>query len=443
MGLTAWLTRAATGVPVPVFVLEGQGASPIIDQLRLDHRLRLVETPRQANVLLLAGAFCGPLLRPAIRVHDELSHPRCTVWWPAGSATDRLPAGWPGLRIADGGVEHVVQTLLRCHAELLQKELPSDPPLAPDVPPAPWRGVGPYGQGGKGMTGGTPYGRPMAGTAPDRDGLQLDQLPLRVGPFFPPLPPGLMLNVGLQGDVIQDVKIGEIPFQAAGAESTGFDPAGLFRVALTRPVRLADLELARARHHLRWVATALRFHGLGSWSRRVLRLALELVPSDEGAVRSLARTLERFRSLSPATAGVGVLRASELNEMLTGPVARASGRGVDLRLDDPAYRRLGFEPIIQPEGDARARFRQRLGEAAQALALGTRASDQKPEVTGEVESPWGRLSAEYTPMPPLLDLVPRLLAGQEWGDAVTAIVSLDLDLELDVGRSTASREAVA
>ena len=33
------------------------------------------------------------------------------------------------------------------------------------------------------MTEGTPYGRPMAMTGDDRDGLTLDQLRLRVGPF--------------------------------------------------------------------------------------------------------------------------------------------------------------------------------------------------------------------------------------------------------------------
>lgn len=51
--------------------------------------------------------------------------------------------------------------------------------------------------------GGHPYGRPLAGRAPGRDGLEFDQLPLRVGPFFPHFPPGLVLHVELQGDAIQ------------------------------------------------------------------------------------------------------------------------------------------------------------------------------------------------------------------------------------------------
>ena len=71
-----------------------------------------------------------------------------------------------------------------------RRRLASSPDALPDLDPAPWRGVGPFGQGGTGMTGGVPYGRPLAGRADDRDGLKLDQLLVRVGPFLPPFPPG-------------------------------------------------------------------------------------------------------------------------------------------------------------------------------------------------------------------------------------------------------------
>ena len=52
----------------------------------------------------------------------------------------------------------------------------------PTTPPNAWRGVGDHGQGGEGMMGGMPYGRPMAMTAEDiRDGLAARPLhrPLR------------------------------------------------------------------------------------------------------------------------------------------------------------------------------------------------------------------------------------------------------------------------
>src|SRR3546814_12868181 len=89
--------------------------------------------------------------------------------------------------------------------ELIIGGRPSEPAALTDVEPAVWRGVGPYGQGGTGMTGGVPYGRPLPGWAEDRDGLKHDQLQLRLGPAYPGLPPGLVLDLPLQGDIPQAV----------------------------------------------------------------------------------------------------------------------------------------------------------------------------------------------------------------------------------------------
>ena len=167
----------------------------------------------------------------------------------------------------------------RLRDELLRRHRASSPDVLPDLDPAPWRGVGPFGQGGTGMTGGVPYGRPLAGRADDRDGLKLDQILVRVGPFLPPFPPGLLLDVKLQGDVIQEVTIpdaaprttpvspgGEGPSSGPWSERTTPLPAAgedsPFTAALTRPVPIAQLELSRARHHLAWLAEALRVSGL-------------------------------------------------------------------------------------------------------------------------------------------------------------------------------------
>ena len=429
MGLRAIVEWLAVRAPVPVFPLVGPGAREAVQELRLDGRIELVASPRQANVLLLAGAFGGHLLWPAARVHDELSYPRCTAWWRLGAPAGRFAAACPNLTIVEGGREDLVTALIRCHRELLLGQRATDPPIQPDVPPARWRGVGPYGQGGKGMTGGTPFGRPLAGTAADRDGLQLDQLRLSIGPFFSPFPPGLVLELKIQGDVVQEAAVNASIF---GGKLSGCVPRAdieLFRSALTQSVLIADLEVARARHHLRWFAEALRMHGLQGLERRVLRLALDLQPEDVGELRSLAQMLERLHSLEFATAGVGILPAAAFTRV-TGPVARAAGRATDVRMTDPAYLALGFEPVTQAEGDARARWRQRLAEAAQALALAGRAGDRRADPSGAVESPWGQLSGAYSPMAPLLELLPQALAGQEWGQAVTTLVSLDIDLEV-------------
>ena len=132
----------------------------------------------------------------------------------------------------------------------------------PDEPPNEWKGIGPHGQGGKGMMGGTPYGRPMAMTGPDiRDGLQLDRYTARIGPFAPMLPPGLTLEVTLQGDVICDVSIGSPPFaQPADADAPELCLARVLR--LLGLDRAADRVLRGKRPGALWVQGAIP-RGLG------------------------------------------------------------------------------------------------------------------------------------------------------------------------------------
>jgi len=487
MGLTgvpSLLGRLAAGAPVPVFVLVGRGGEVLaerLDRLSLDPRLRWVDSPRQANVLLVAGGAASRLLRPALRVHDQMSRPRATVWWlPAG---ERAPAdlrlarrlGLAANRLIGGdgteeaaAADRVAEAIVRRHRELLVGVRASEPALLPDEEPAPWRGVGPFGQGGKGMMGGVPYGRPMAMRGAElRDGLELDRLSVRFGPFFPPLATGLVLDVALQGDAIQEVTIGSNPFDRPAWRSDG-DPQAWdgdpFAVALTRPVSLACLERARARHHLRWLARVLALHGLDALGRRVLGLSLACAPvtgrapggsqgADPDALESTRRTVEelarRLRSrvtppwgLAAATRGVGRLAPFRLAGL--GPVARAAGCAEDARSDDPAYRALGFEPVVQGAegtedgGDAWTRLLQRVDEAVQALDLAARAGDQTVGGGGSgaaaIEGLRGRLSpGGEPPAVGLLELVPQSLEGLEWGDAVVALASLDLDLE-EAGR---------
>ncbi|MFP5319155.1 MAG: hypothetical protein ACLGI2_12800 [Acidimicrobiia bacterium] len=387
--------------------------------------MRLVDSPRAANVLLVAGAVTPALLRPLLGVHDQLPTPRATVWWPGGTVGGGLPSPLPDLVVGrDGDGDH----LRSVFAELLSGGHRSEPPALPDQEAAEWRGVGPFGQGGTGMTGGVPYGRPLASRASDPDGLELDQLPLHVGPLFPPFPPGLVLDVELQGDVVRRAAVGDNPFTGGieGEDSPPLDTA-LFLGSLTRPTPIADLEVARARHHLRWAARTMRLHGLESKGLRLLGLARTVTPGDRAAVESLAQRIARSRSLAWATRGVGVL---ERDEVIGGPVARAAGLAVDARLHDPSYEGLGFSPVVHGAGDARDRLRQRLAEAVQALELAQRAGSRLRRPGAPVESPRGPLrTGEPLPSVALLGLVPRLLAGQEWGDAMTIVASLDLDLE--------------
>jgi hypothetical protein len=276
------------------------------------------------------------------------------------------------------------------------------------------------------MTGGVPYGRPLPDRAADRDGLTLDQLRVRVGPFWHPLPPGLVLDVDLQGDVLQ--RAGLPPGAYVPSRTTGGRPDVFIR-SLFEPISIAEIELARARSHLRRLAEAVTLHGLDALGTRILRLAIAAGPADAEQVEALQAPLRRSGFLGWATAGVGVLHPDDLAGMGLGPNARSCGLHEDVRLDDPAYRALGFEPIVHSGGDLPARWRQRLAESVQSLRLADLAGDRTTGQTGRVESPRGRLEAGSAPTSRLLYLLPRILEGLEWGDAVATIVSLDADLD--------------
>lgn len=419
--MTRWLRDVATRAPVPVFAVAAAEARESVQTLRLDARLRLVSAPRQANVLLLAGELPETMLAAATAAHDVMPPPRATLVW----LQDRLAP--PPHPFADAPVHRgadVVGALVDLHRALLREDQPSEPPVRPDVDPAPWRGEGPYGQGGAGMTGGVPYGRPMATREDDRDGLTLDALPVPVGPLFSAFPDGLTARMTFKGDLVHQLELGPNPYDD-GEPRAPDDP---FRRALTEPVAIAELEIARARALLRWASDAARVAGLDAFSVRTLALAQRAEPPDAAAVRALGRWLTHPLVVGRQHRGLAVLEGSDVRGLEVGPVSRASGVPDDLRSTDRAYRELGFEPICHDGGDAAARWRQRLLEAEQALELADRAGDRRTGGAGVVESPRGRLEPGGSPTSRLLALLPDLVIGMEWGDAVATIVSLDLDL---------------
>ena len=413
MGVRSALARLAAGAPTPAFVVAGAGGRWAAEQLWLEPRIAPTLSPRAADALVVVGYLSEGLLPAVMLAHDQVAPPRLAFQWlPDGAPDDPLAAMVPGVRVVEGG--SLVEVVRDAHAGLLAGRGDGHEDAWPDVEPAPWRGVGPYGQGGKGMTGGVPYGRPLTGRADDRDGLKLDRLDVRVGPVFPPFPSGLELVVGLQGDVAQDVSVADNPFEGTAVADE------VFRRALRQAVPIAELEVARARSHLRWLGGALRVAGLHALGRRALSLGVRAAPGDADRVARLRRSLARGRGLRWLAGAVGVLR-----EDLGGPVGRAAGHPRDARSEVDEYRALGFEPVTHEGGDALARWRQRVAEAEQALRLARVAGDATVGPLDVVEGPRGPLGTG----PLLLDLLPDLLVGMEWGDLVTTVVSLDLDLE--------------
>ncbi len=327
------------GFPVPVFAASAIDAWGAVQELRARSEIRLVPTPRHASVLLVAGSIPGEHVEVVDRVHDQLPHPRATVGWrtrvDGPSAVDRT---------VDGGPDDVVAALVAAYEALRAEAGASEPDRRPDEEPHEWRGVGPHGQGGEGMMGGTPYGRPMAMTGDDRDGLALDQLHLRLGPFLDALPAGLVLDITLQGDVLQEV----------AATRSG-------------PPSSAGPSLAPGRQGLRWLAHALHVQGLDALGVRAAGLARDC--GQGGDVAAGFAHLRRH------------LRRSGLLWML-----RGTGATDDL-------------------GDAADRWARRL-DALDAVLRGATPAEE--------------------PLAAVEDLG-ALLEGRTLGDAVTTIVSLDLD----------------
>lgn len=428
-----WLSGPASRAPVPVFAARGLGAGHALDSLRLRPELRLVDSPRLANALLVAGRITDALAEPLAQVHDQLPQPRATVWWTSGEP----PAVASVFGVVASEEDEAVEELTRARGRLLRGAGPGEPPVLPDREPAEWRGVGPYGQGGKGMTGGVPYGRPIAGRADDlRDGLSLDVIVQRVGPFLSPFPAGLVLDVTIQGDIVQAVEptppaVGVAPDPELAVPRGGGplpDPdREPFERSRSEPVRVTTLEMARARHHLRWLAAGLRLYGMEALALRVLRLARGLTLSDGNALRELAKRLDRPWVLGRVTAGVGRIDP-ETAAAFGGCVARAAGIEADPRTGIPAYRDLRFAPVVGSGGDVRARWRQRLAEAEQSLDLASRAGEREVRPDEGLDPPW-TTAAERGGDGSAATLLPDVLVGLEWGDAIATIVSLDLDLE--------------
>lgn len=423
--------RLAARAAVPVHAVAGAGADSAVAGLRAHEALRLVASPRHATILLVGGPVTDDLIGVVGHVHDQLPHPRGVVWW---GGADAGMLGIDGVVTVEAGpaAGDVAGVLRRVHRELVTGQRPSTAFVGPADNPVAWQGEGPHGQGGEGMMGGRPYGRPMAMTGADvRDGLSLDRVAVSAGPALPGLPPGLRLDVELQGDVIQQADTANLLASPERAGSRVPAPADVFDAARTRPVPIADLETARARHHLLRVAQGLALHGLDSGARRVARLALQAPAPDRGQLSRVRRRLLRAPALWGATSGVGRVGAATVARLgLRGVAARAAGEPVDARDGDPAYRTAGFEVITRRRGDASARWLLRLDEASQALDLAAAAGSATTGPDEGVEDPRGDSAV-------LLGHLGEWLVGAEWGDAITTVASLDLDLEVAASRPSA------
>lgn len=90
----------------------------------------------------------------------------------------------------------------------------------------------------------------------------------------------------------------------------------------------------------------------------------------EEAVGRYTRMFDGGPLIATRTKGVGILTQEQARiARAVGPTARASGIAEDLRLVHPAYRKLGFAPIVRTEGDNHARIMLRFDEIFQSIGL--------------------------------------------------------------------------
>ncbi len=308
----------AAAAPVPIFPAIGEGAGDRVEALSLRRDLRLVRSPRHATILMVAGWVPSRFGAALARVHDQIPHPRATLYWGDDAPQPDLHGG--GASVASGqvvpGDDDPLPALRGLHSAVLRGDRASEPAWLPDRPPNPWRGLGDHGQGGEGMMGGKPYGRPMAMTADDiRDGLALDQLSFTIGPFFPSFPPGLVLRLVLQGDVVQEAELLEPPYpRAVSAVSDGGGRAS---------ARRADVDVAGARVRLRRAAWILDMAGAHALADRALTAALapDLTAS---RVRRL-QSLVRFGATLPALPAVPLPGGGTVRSHLHGLLSTAAG----------------------------------------------------------------------------------------------------------------------
>lgn len=396
MGVTDSLRRFGFTRP-KAFAIAGWGGEAPLRTFAGSNMVVWARAPHDSDLLVLSGDIPETWDAALRALFETIALPRLAVWL----RPDRAAPAPRGLPLIELDAERPDREALM--QRLLDPDAANNRPILADEPPAPWRGEGDHGQGGKGMMGGKPYGRPMAMTGSDPDGLMLGELPTSLGPFFPGLPTGLQIKLSLQGDRIASVEavVNWFPDQPAAAASE---------------VPKADIERERIQRHLRIMAAMLDLAGLSGLARRYRNADT----AEPRRLERLFRAAER-RWLRHALHGIGRIDRDQAERLgLEGPVARASGLARDARDNDPAYRGLGFAPVTADGGDAWARWKVLRDECLQSAAL-------IPSLGGRTT----RSAATSTTNASRANLaaVEHILPGLLWPDALLAVASLGLDMQ--------------
>jgi Ni,Fe-hydrogenase III large subunit/Ni,Fe-hydrogenase III component G len=208
-------------------------------------------------------------------------------------------------------------------------------------------------------------------------------------------------------------------------------------------IRTIMLEIERLHSHLLWVGLASHILGFDtlfmqsfrirepimwiaekiSGNRKTYALCViggvrwDITPELKGELRRVLDTLEKEwvavagavkgdRNVQKRTRGVGVAdKALVKNAGLIGPIARASGVGIDVRRDHPyaAYDRVDFDVMVQDGGDVWSRILVRVLEVFESIKIIRQCLEKMPEgpLAAEIrdELPVGRLGLSSVEAP--------------------------------------------
>lgn len=453
-------------VVTPAIVVPDQSSWTMWGRDPAQAGLRPVEAPERARQLLVPDPVPEALAEAVRDAWSRIPPPRSYVAWARGDAG--VPA-----------------------ADLLEAKVAGEPEHGGQA-----HGDGDHSYHGRGSDeqgaahGGHDHDMMAIVGEPSADGLVMESIDFQLGPLAPGLPGGLVLELSLDGDVVDrchpratlEMPLGPLagggfgdplaPAAWTAAIGTALEnAAGRPASEATARLRVAAVETERALSHLCWLRDfgfvlgwaqlSERAHGCavalmgprllleeaglrpqpGGLDRDQVRRQLEAVGLLVGGLR---RGLEGSRRLRARTRGRAKVAAETIRGLgVTGPPARAAGVPGDTRNADPLYEALGFREALLDEGDAEARTELRVTEAVAAVDLAVAAladegsSEQGAMRTpaGSVEGPRGPVRAQHGDgrlqvVAPanarLLELAGEAVVGLELGRALTGVASFDL-----------------
>lgn len=299
-----------------VLILEGVDASDLRMRseaivVRAGHHI--VDYPADADVVLQCGSLDAEMSAAADRIWDQVPFPkhRATVIDAQHLAGILTTAG---ADVANTAMQRRIATAEATGADDHQPEHhapehhPPEHHAGHDQPEHAHDEHAGHDQAAHGhddhMSMGGPGGVPLASGSDDRDGLEMDVLHRRLGPFLPSWPAGLMVDVTLAGDTITEASV-----VASSSSPSGHGPAGG-----------AAIELDGA-------AAILRLAGWDCAASRAMRIRdLALLDSHTEALRlvqPLVNSVRRSVLLRWSTRGLNARADASVRSVLLERLARA------------------------------------------------------------------------------------------------------------------------